>query len=70
MYHSQKNMFTPSILGKYVLLPLIPQPVHTRQTQYHCMKIIRRTANFLNPEQTPVGCCDEPVYALTKEIQF
>ena len=34
------------------------------------MKIIQRTANFLNPEQTPVDCCDAPVYALTKEIQF
>ena len=70
MYHSEKNMSTSSIPGKNVLLPLIPQPVHTLQTQYHCMKIIQRTANFLNPEQTPVDCCDAPVYALTKEIQF
>ena len=41
-----------------------------KQSFLHNMKIIQRTANFLNPEQTPVDCCDEPVYALEKEIQF
>ena len=42
-------MFTDGIPGTNVLLPLIPQPVHTLQTQYHCMNIIKETANFLNP---------------------
>ena len=26
--------------------------------------------NFLNPSQTPVDTCDQPVYALTKTIQW
>ena len=69
-HHSEKQDFSVTVPGTNVLLPLIPQPVHTTQTQYHCMKIIKKTSNFLNPTQTPVDCCDEPVYALTKEIQF
>ena len=69
-HHSEKHNFTVNVPGINVLLPLIPQPVHTIQTQYHCMKIIKKMSNFLNPAQTPVDCCDQPVYALTKEIQF
>ena len=34
------------------------------------MKVSKKTSNFLNPAQTPVDCCDQPVYALTKEIHF
>ena len=69
-HHSEKHNFTVNVPGINVLLPLIPQPVHTIQTQYHCMKISKKTLNFLNPAQTPVDCCDQPVYALAKEIQF
>ena len=67
-YHSTKNRSIVGIPGTNVLLPLIPRPVHT--LQYHCMRIIKETANFLNPEQIPVDCCDQPVYGLTKELQF
>ena len=49
------------------LLPLIPKPVHT-ESQNHCMDIIKRTINNLNPGQTTVDVCDHPVFALTKEI--
>ena len=34
------------------------------------MDIIKRTINNLNPGQTTVDVCDQPVFALTKEIQF
>ena len=66
-YHSEKNRSSVGIPGTNVLLPLIPQPVHTLQTQYHCMKIIKETRNFLNPEQIPF---DQPVYASTKKLTF
>ena len=52
------------------ILPIIPKKVHTLATQYHCMKIIKRTVSFLNPGQTSIDTCDQPVYALTKEIQW
>ena len=42
---------------------------YTLATQYHCIKIIKGTVNFINPGQTPIDTFDQPVYALTKEIQ-
>ena len=42
---------------------------YTLATQYHCIKIIKGTVNFLNPGQTPIDTFDQPVYALTKETQ-
>ena len=47
------------------ILPLIREKVHTLDTQYHCMNIISQTINAINPNQTPVDVCDQPVYALT-----
>ena len=34
------------------------------------MRITKRTVNFLNPGQTRIDSCDQPVYVLTKEIQW
>ena len=34
------------------------------------MDIIKNTISKLNPEQTPIDVCDQPVYTLSKEIQF
>ena len=56
--------------GLNAVLPIIPKTVHTLATQYHCMKIIKGTVNFFNPGQTPIDTCDQPVHALTKEIQW
>ena len=52
------------------ILPLIREKVHTFATQYHCMNIISKTISVINPNQTPVDTCDQPVYALTKQIQW
>lgn len=67
--HSENSANT-TVKGINAILPIIPKPVHTLATQYHCMKIIKQTVNYLNPGQTPVDVCDQPVYALTKEIQW
>ena len=52
------------------MLPLIDAPVHTIASQYHCMNIIMKTIDYLNPGQIAVDVCDLPVYALTKEVQY
>ena len=67
-YHSD-NTSNISVKGINAVLPIIPKPVHTLPTEYHCREIIKKTINYLNPGQTLVGVCDQPVYALTKEIQ-
>ena len=34
------------------------------------MNIISKTISVINPNQTPVDTCDQPVYALTKQTQW
>ena len=34
------------------------------------MNIISKTISVINPNQTPVDTCDQPVYTLTKQIQW
>ena len=50
-----------SLLGLNVALPIIPKNVNTLATQHCCIKIIKRTVKFLNPGQTPIDTCDQPV---------
>ena len=55
------------VLNAFLLI--LPKKVHKLATQYHCMKIIKRTVSFPKPFQTPIVTWDQPVYALAKEIQ-
>ena len=68
-HHAEKQRTKLGENGINAILPLIPKPVHTLETQFHCMQIAKQTISLLNPGQTPVDVCDQPVYALTKEIQ-
>ena len=36
----------------------------------HCMRVIRKLVQHLNPTQIPVLTGDQPVYALMKQIQW
>ena len=38
--------------------------------QAHLMHLNMKWNPVLNPSQTPVDVSDQPVYALTKELQF
>ena len=53
-YHSDKSPNVVSLPSLNADLPIISKPVHTLETQYHCMKITKETINFLNPRQTAV----------------
>ena len=69
-YHSiasRREFETPGINS---ILPLIKEPVHTLKSQYHCMNIIKATISNINPGQIPADTCDQPVYAINKEIQL
>lgn len=52
------------------LLPLFHETAHTTAMMNHSIKIAIKTTNFLNPGQTPVLACDEPLFALVKELQW
>lgn len=59
-YHSNKERNVPSVQGYHSLLLLIDAPVHTISSQYHCMNIIMKTIECLNPGQIAVDICDQP----------
>ena len=44
-------------------------PVHTLDTQYHCMEIFKKTTELLNSSQILVDESGQPVYRLLKEVQ-
>ena len=55
---------------KETILPLIREKVNSLNCQYHCMNIIMDTIGEINPSQTSVDVCDQPIYALTKQLQW
>ena len=69
-YHASFKRTSVENTDISTILPLIREKVHTLNTQYHCMEIISKTIQLLNPNQTPVDTCDQSVYALTKLIQW
>ena len=69
-HHARKKRSSVRQTYINVILPLINDVVHTLDMQYHCMDIIKRSTALLNPDQIPVDVCDQPIYALTKEIQW
>ena len=69
-YHSIKECNVPFVKGYHSLLPLTYAPFCTIVSQYHCMNIVMQTNEYLNPSQIAVDVCDQPVYALTKEVQY
>ena len=34
------------------------------------MDVISKTVQYFNPEQAPVMACDQPLFAITKQIQW
>ena len=56
--------------GINTILPMLHDKVHTLNTQAHIMKENIKWTEILNPGQTPVDVSDQPVYALTKTLQF
>ena len=56
--------------GINTISPVIRDKVATLNTQGHCMLENIRSTNVINPNQTPVDVSDQPVYALTKELQY
>ena len=71
-YHSEREAETDvsHYPGQHALKPLIGEKVNTLNGQYHCMKIIKEDTNFINPNQKPVDVSDQPVYALSVEVQL
>ena len=68
-YHSQGSHHTRKRDISGILL-LIDAPVHTLDTQYHSMEVVEKTTQLLNPGQICVDESDQPVYKLSKKLQW
>lgn len=68
-FHSnlQDKDINPRTIG---LLPLFQESAYTAPMIFHAMKICKQVTDHLNKGQTPVCACDEPLFAIFKEMQW
>ncbi len=61
-YHANlhPNINRPS--GISALLPLLSDNSHSAAMPLHVMSTVKDCIQFLNPDQVPVLCCDQPLY--------
>ena len=52
------------------LLPLFQEEAKSVAMILHAMNTVKSSVEFLNPGQTPVITCDQPLYAIAKKIQW
>ena len=52
------------------MLPLFTEDSKSVATIMHTMWLIKQSINFLNPGQIPVVALDQPLYAITKKVQW
>ena len=52
------------------VLPLFHEQAHTLAMVRHSMTLVQERIQHFNPGQVPVVTIDQPVYALTKHIQW
>ncbi len=69
-YHANlhPNINRPS--GISALLPLLSDNSHSAAMALHVMSTVKDCIQFLNPDQVPVLRCDQPLYALAKQVQL
>jgi hypothetical protein len=65
---TQKEYDSPVDIG--ALLPLFNDEAKSVSMIRHSMSIIAGIVHHLNPGQIPVMTCDQPLYALAKQIQW
>lgn len=69
-FHASKEQAekdrTPGITS---LLPLFHEQSKSLAMMKHAMDIVTKAVKFLNPAQNPVIACDQPLFALAKQIQ-
>ena len=66
----KKCVLTPTPSNSSIF-PLLKDVVHTPDMQHHLIKLSIEYTNPLNPQQvTAVDCSDQPLYALSRKIQW
>ena len=69
-YHADTSNQTMPNKSVNALLPLFSDVAHSDATILHSMKVVKNCVDYLNPGQTPVLACDQPLFAIAKMIQW
>lgn len=69
-YHSSKRRGPQVNVRISSLLPLLQEQAHSIATIKHAMDKVKEVTSFLNPKQTPVMACDQPLFVLAKQIKW
>ena len=57
-------------ISTFTLLPLTNESIISPAMVAHCMRVIRKPIQHLNPTQIPVITGDQPLHALMKQVQW
>ena len=52
------------------LLPLINESINSSAIVAHCMRVIRKVIQHLNPAKISIRTGDQPVHALMRQVQW
>ena len=69
-HHANENRSSLKVSCIKSIFPLLNDVVHTFEMQYHCITIFMACNERLNPGTTTVDCSDQPIYALSKQVQW
>ena len=64
------NAETLSVRSTSTLFPLINESINSPAMVKHCVKVIRKIIQHINPNQITIIIGDQPVYALLRQIQW
>ena len=70
-YHSKADLHKDHLPCNRTIFPLLKDVVHTLNMQHHLISLFIEYTRVLNPTQvTAVDCSDQPIYALSKILQW
>ena len=69
-YHAQYGRCQTKQKCSSTLLPLFEDSAHSPAMIKHAMSVVKNAVDYLNPGQAPVLVCDQPLFAIAKEIQW
>ena len=68
-FHASKNSrYIP--VSTSALLPLFHENANSEAMMLHSMNVISNAIKHLNPQQVPVFSCDQPLFAISKYLQW
>ena len=68
-YHASQRLSPPTDVALTSLLPLFCHQANSMAMISHSLDVVKAAVSILNPDQIPMITCDQPLFALAKQIQ-